>query len=45
MGLRTGSVIITDNLATILDQEFDRPLDHCPNMDRVDAALRHTLGL
>jgi mRNA interferase MazF len=45
MGLRTDSVIMTDNLATILDHEFDRTVGSCPVMDQVDAALRHTLGM
>jgi len=44
-GLRTDSVIMTDNLATLLDSEFDRRLGDWARMDLVDAALRHTLGL
>lgn len=45
MGLHTDSVIMTDNLATVLDSEVDRAIGSCPDMAPVDAALRHTLGL
>ncbi len=45
MGLRTDSVIMTDNLATVLDHEIERVIGQCPNMDSVNLALRHTLGL
>jgi len=45
MGLRTDSVVMTDNLATILEREIDRVIGRCPLMRQVDAALRHTLGL
>ncbi|MFH1919593.1 MAG: type II toxin-antitoxin system PemK/MazF family toxin [Planctomycetota bacterium] len=45
MGLRTDSVVMTDNLATILETEIDRVIGHCQLMQPMDAALRHTLGL
>lgn len=45
MGLRTDSVIVTDNLATIRESEVDQILGHMPDMTPVDDALRHTLGL
>jgi mRNA interferase MazF len=45
MGLRTDSVVMADNLATVREQEIDRVIGSCPVMDRVAAALRHTLGL
>lgn len=45
MGLRADSVIMTDNLATVLENEIDRSIGSCPLMNQVDAALRHTLGL
>lgn len=45
MGLLTDSVIVTDNLATVLDREIDRALGRCPEMVAVDTALRVTLGL
>jgi mRNA interferase MazF len=44
-GLRTDSVIMTDNLATILDQAVARKLGHLANLAEVDGALRVTLGL
>ena len=43
-GLLTDSVVMTDNLATIADSEIDRTIGRLP-MGKVDAALRHTLGL
>lgn len=45
MGLRTNSVIMTDNLATILEFEIDRQLGQIPDMTAVSNALRNTLGL
>ncbi|MCY2990153.1 MAG: type II toxin-antitoxin system PemK/MazF family toxin [Planctomycetota bacterium] len=45
MGLHTDSVIMTDNLATVLDTEIDRTIGHCQDMRPLDDALRHTLGL
>ncbi len=44
-GLKTDSVIMADNLATILDNEIDRVIGRLEQMDAVDAALRHTLRL
>jgi mRNA interferase MazF len=45
MGLLADSVIMTDNLATVLDVEIDRAIGRCDDMSAVDAALRITLGL
>jgi len=45
MGLRTESVVMTDNLATVLEVEIDRAIGRCAEMQAVDAALRHTLNL
>lgn len=45
MGLRTDSVVIADNLATVHDQEIDRVIGVCPVIELISAALRHTLGL
>jgi mRNA interferase MazF len=45
MGLRTDSVVMTDNLATVLEREIDRAIGRCPHMEPVNAALRQTLGL
>lgn len=44
-GLRTDSVVLADNLATILDNEIDRRIGTLADMSGVDAALRHTLAL
>jgi mRNA interferase MazF len=44
MGLRTDSVVMTDNLATVRDSEIDRIVGRCSGMSHVDAALRHTLN-
>ncbi len=43
-GLLTDSVVMTDNLATILEIAIDRTIGTLP-MDEIDNALRHTLGL
>lgn len=45
MGLRTDSVVMTDNLATILESEIDRTIGRMGNTSPIDAALGHTLGL
>lgn len=44
-GLRLDSVIMTDNLATVLDSEMDAVLGKLPEMRAVDVALKHTLEL
>jgi hypothetical protein len=38
-------IIVTDNLATIFENEIDRAIGHCDVMGAVDNALRHTLAL
>lgn len=43
-GLLADSVVMTDNLATIAENEIDRVIGTLP-MANVDIALRHTLGL
>lgn len=43
-GLLTDSIVMTDNLATVAGAAVDRVIGSIP-MERVDAALRHTLGL
>ncbi len=43
-GLLSNSVVMTDNLATIFHSEIDRTIGTIP-MEKIDAALRHTLGL
>jgi mRNA interferase MazF len=45
MGLRTDSVIMTDNLATVIDGEIDRVIGRMLNSRALDDALRHTLAL
>jgi mRNA interferase MazF len=45
MGLLFDSVVMTDNLATVRDSEIDRGIGRCQDMQMIDAALRHTLGL
>ena len=43
-GLLTDSVVMSDNLATVAESEIDRIIGSL-SMEKVDAALRHTLGL
>jgi mRNA interferase MazF len=43
-GLLTNSVVMTDNLATIAESAIDRIIGSLA-MNKVDAALRHTLNL
>jgi mRNA interferase MazF len=43
-GLLTDSVVMTDNLATVIESAISRVIGSVP-MTAVDAALRHTLGL
>lgn len=44
-GVRLDSVVMTDNLATVLESEIDCTLGHLPDITAVDAALKHTLGV
>ncbi len=44
-GLRTDSVIMADNIATIADSEIDSVLGRLPEMTAMNAALKCTLGL
>ncbi len=44
-GLLTDSVIMTDNLMTIHEDEIDRVIGQWVDMAAVDEALRHTFGL
>ena len=44
-GLRSDSVIMTDNLATVRETEVDSILGRLPSLAAVDGALRTTLGL
>ena len=44
-GLRLDSVIMTDNLSTILENEIDSRLGFMADMASVASALKHTLAL
>jgi mRNA interferase MazF len=44
-GLLTDSVIMTDNVATVLEVEIDRRIGTYPDHIALDAALRHTFAL
>lgn len=39
------SVVMTDNLATVRENEIDRVLGALSDMSEINAALRHTLSL
>jgi mRNA interferase MazF len=43
-GLLTDSVVMTDNMATVLEAEIDRVIGMLPMAD-IDNALKHTLKL
>jgi mRNA interferase MazF len=43
-GILTDSVVMTDNLATVMETEITRVIGYL-SMDNTDIALRHTLGL
>lgn len=45
MGLKKDSVILTDNIVTVLEQELETRIGYCPDMPIIDQALRVTLGL
>lgn len=44
-GLRLDSVIMTDNIVTVLETEIDSILGSLPDMQAVDDALKYTFGL
>ena len=44
-GVRLDSIVMTDNLATVLVSEIDSSLGRLPDITAVDSALKHTLGL
>jgi len=43
--LLADSVIMTDNLVTLLEVEIDRKIGIWSNMAAVDTAIKHTLGI
>jgi len=45
MGLLMDSVVVTDNLATVLDREIDKTIGRCTAMGAIETALRRTLAL
>lgn len=42
MGLLSDSIVVTDNLATVLHREIDKVIGTSPRMADVDTALRRT---
>ncbi len=44
-GVRLDSVVMTDNLATVLESEINSSLGRLPDITAVDAALKHTLSI
>lgn len=44
-GLRLDSVIMTDNLVTVLNAEIDSVLGSLSDMSEVETALMHTFGI
>jgi mRNA interferase MazF len=44
-GLRLDSVIMTDNIVTVLENEIDSILGTLSNMQPINEALLHTFGL
>ena len=45
MGIQVDSVIVCDNLATVLDAQIDAVIGHCPIMQNVEIALKTVLAL
>ena len=44
-GILMDSIVMTDNLATVRENEIDRTLGTLAEMSEIDHALRHTLAL
>ena len=45
MGLLQDSIVVTDNLATVLERQVDKVIGRCTDMNPVDDALRQILAL
>jgi mRNA interferase MazF len=45
MGIISDSVIVADNLATVLEREIDKVIGNCNNTTAIDDALRMVLAL
>jgi hypothetical protein len=44
-GLRTDSVVVTDNLATVRHHFVDKVIGTLPDTTSIDSAISHTFGL
>ena len=44
-GLRLDSVVMTDNIATVMDNEIHSRLGEIPDMAPIEAALKYTFAL
>jgi len=44
-GILMDSVVMTDNLATVRESEIDRVIGTIIDVDEINRALKHTLGL
>ncbi len=44
-GLRLDSIVMTDNIVTVHENEIDSKLGFLSDMEQVDDALAHTFGL
>ena len=44
-GLRLNSLVMTDNIVTVRENEVDSVLGHLPDMAAVDKALKYSFGL
>ena len=45
MGIHSDSVIMVDNVATVLENEIDRRIGICFDLTPIDAAIRATFGV
>jgi len=45
MGLQTDSVVVTDNIVTVLKREMDKIIGKCTDLCPVENALRRTFAL
>ena len=45
IGIKIDSVVVCDNLTTVLHSQIDEVIGHCPNMPDIEAALRTVLDL
>jgi len=45
MGIKIDSVVVCDNLATVLHSQIDEVIGHYPNMPGIEAALKAVFNL